>query len=91
MPVSARPSRPFAETNSWRNTGIASRAMEPRAESSTGTSRQVIRSTPSSAQMSSTARMASRVAMRACGRKAMPVAYAPGSGSSTPAWDSSAR
>ena len=91
MPVSGRPSRPLADTKICRNTGIASRAMDPSAESSTGTSRQVIRSTPSSAQMSSTARIASSVAMRACGRKAMPVAYAPGSGSSTPACDSSAR
>ena len=79
-----RPRTSAAATNSWRNDGMAARALGPMSALSTsvGSSRQ-----PSTRRFSSTASSSMRLAAAAAlsgsvGRNAVPTAYAPAGGSS---------
>lgn len=70
-------------TKTWRKTGIVERAVAPSICGATGTSRQPRTVRPSSCAIVSMRETASSVP--STGRKAMPTAYAPASGSSNPA------
>ena len=77
MPVSP----PGEETNSCRKAGITERAVGPGTSARTGRSRQPRTVRFSSAAIRSIVRTAVSHACGSVGRKAMPAAYAPGSGS----------
>ena len=77
---SAMPALAPSATKSWRKAGIVARAVAPSRSGATGTSRQPRTVRPSSAAIVSIRETASVVS--SAGRKAMPTAYAPASGSS---------